>query len=49
MTAPRELLLAGVGTMGRPYLEAAARLGVRARALESAATWENRPTALAER
>ncbi|MGW5333346.1 ATP-grasp domain-containing protein [Streptomyces bauhiniae] len=49
MTAPRELLLAGVGTMGRPYLEAAARLGVRARALESAATWENRPTVLAER
>ncbi|MFB7775532.1 ATP-grasp domain-containing protein [Streptomyces bauhiniae] len=49
MTAPRELLLAGVGTMGRPYLEAAARLGVRARALESAATWDNRPTALAER
>lgn len=49
MTAPKELLLAGVGTMGRPYLEAAARLGVRARALESAATWENRPTALAER
>lgn len=49
MTAPRELLLAGVGAMGRPYLEAAARLGVRARALESAATWENRPTGLAER
>ncbi|MFF7384976.1 ATP-grasp domain-containing protein [Streptomyces griseoluteus] len=49
MTAPRELLLAGVGTMGRPYLEAAARLGVRARALESAATWEHRPAALAER
>lgn len=49
MTAPRELLLAGVGTMGRPYLEAAARLGVRARALESAETWENRPAALAER
>ncbi|MFG3122352.1 ATP-grasp domain-containing protein [Streptomyces sp. NPDC048201] len=49
MTEPRELLLAGVGTMGRPYLEAAARLGVRARALESAATWDSRPTALAER
>jgi biotin carboxylase len=49
MTAPKELLLAGVGTMGRPYLEAAARLGVRARALESAATWENRPAGLADR
>ncbi|MFJ5016415.1 ATP-grasp domain-containing protein [Streptomyces griseoluteus] len=49
MTAPKELLLAGVGTMGRPYLEAAARLGVRARALESAATWEHRPAGLAER
>ncbi|MES4890669.1 ATP-grasp domain-containing protein [Streptomyces sp. NPDC096012] len=46
---PGELLLAGVGTMGRPYLEAAARLGLRARAVESAATWDNRPTDLAGR
>jgi biotin carboxylase len=33
----KELLLAGVGVMGRPYLEAAARLGVPVRAVEAAA------------
>ncbi len=32
-----ELLLVGVGTMGRPYLDAARRLGVRVHAVESAA------------
>ncbi|KIE28840.1 hypothetical protein LK08_01580 [Streptomyces sp. MUSC 125] len=46
---PADLLLVGVGTMGRPYLDAAARLGVPVRAVESAAAWDNRPTALAER
>jgi biotin carboxylase len=45
---PPDLLLVGVGTMGRPYLDAAARLGVRVRAVESAAAWDNRPTHLAE-
>ncbi|TGN75887.1 ATP-grasp domain-containing protein [Streptomyces bauhiniae] len=35
--------------MGRPYLEAAARLGLRVRAVEAAAGWENRPVDLAER
>ncbi|MCF3961002.1 ATP-grasp domain-containing protein [Streptomyces fuscigenes] len=44
----KDLLVVGVGTMGRPYLEAAARLGVRTRAVESAATWEHRPQGLAE-
>lgn len=46
---PGELLLAGVGVMGRPYLEAAARLGLRARAVEAGAIWDNRPKDLAER
>ena len=32
----RELLLVGVGRMGRPYLEAARRLGLRVRAVEAA-------------
>ncbi|MEZ7003343.1 ATP-grasp domain-containing protein [Streptomyces sp. AD55] len=45
----RELLLVGVGVMGRPYLEAAARLGLRVRAVESAAAWDGRPLHLAER
>ncbi|MGC5343910.1 ATP-grasp domain-containing protein [Streptomyces sp. DT171] len=49
MNDPRELLLVGIGTMGRPYLDAAARLGLRVRAVESAAVWENRPVDLAER
>ncbi|MFE3637044.1 ATP-grasp domain-containing protein [Streptomyces sp. NPDC059168] len=44
----RELLLVGVGTMGRPYLDAAARLGLRVRAVESAAAWDSRPADLAE-
>ncbi|MFF3895375.1 ATP-grasp domain-containing protein [Streptomyces sp. NPDC001812] len=44
---PPDLLLVGVGTMGRPYLDAAARLGVRVRAVESAAAWDSRPTHLA--
>ncbi|MEV0926702.1 ATP-grasp domain-containing protein [Streptomyces spongiicola] len=48
MSAPRDLLLVGVGTMGRPYLEAAARLGLRVRAVEAAAGWEGRPLGLAE-
>ncbi|PWI08950.1 DabC [Streptomyces sp. NWU339] len=45
----KELLLVGVGVMGRPYLEAAARLGLRVRAVESAAAWDGRPLDLAER
>ncbi|MDL5206200.1 MFS transporter [Streptomyces sp. ALI-76-A] len=45
----RELLLVGVGVMGRPYLDAAARLGLRVRAVESEAAWDNRPTEHAER
>lgn len=45
---PKDLLVVGVGTMGRPYLDAAARLGVRVRAVESAAAWDTRPTHLAE-
>ncbi|MFE9255788.1 ATP-grasp domain-containing protein [Streptomyces sp. NPDC006879] len=49
MNDPKELLLVGVGTMGRPYLDAAARLGLRVRAVESAAAWEGRPVDLAER
>ncbi|MEU8508374.1 ATP-grasp domain-containing protein [Streptomyces brevispora] len=49
MNDPRDLLLVGIGTMGRPYLDAAARLGLRVRAVESAAVWENRPVDLAER
>lgn len=49
MNGPRDLLLVGVGTMGRPYLDAAARLGLRVRAVESSAVWENRPVGLAER
>jgi biotin carboxylase len=32
----RELMLVGVGRMGRPYLEAAHRLGLRVRAVEAA-------------
>jgi biotin carboxylase len=44
-----ELLLVGVGTMGRPYLDAAARLGLRVRAVESRAAWDSRPLHLAER
>ncbi|WP_234434067.1 hypothetical protein [Streptomyces sp. NRRL F-5126] len=48
MNDSKDLLVVGVGTMGRPYLEAAARLGVRVRAVESAATWDHRPQALAE-
>ncbi|MFD6323167.1 ATP-grasp domain-containing protein [Streptomyces sp. NPDC058442] len=46
---PRELLLVGVGTMGRPYLAAAARMGLRVRAVESGAAWDSRPVELAER
>ncbi|MFD6420498.1 ATP-grasp domain-containing protein [Streptomyces sp. NPDC060198] len=46
---PPDLLLVGVGTMGRPYLTAAARLGLRVRAIESDAAWDSRPTQLAER
>lgn len=42
----KELLIIGVGVMGRPYLDAAARLGVRIRAVESAASYHNRPTDL---
>ena len=58
MTGPRsspkardggELLLVGVGTMGRPYLDAAARLGVPVRAVESEAAWNSRPAELAQR
>lgn len=49
MNDPKDLLLVGIGTMGRPYLDAAARLGLRVRAVESAAVWENRPVDLAER
>ncbi len=49
MSAPKDLLVVGVGTMGRPYLEAAARLGLRVRAVEAAAGWESRPVHLAER
>ncbi|MGW6391716.1 ATP-grasp domain-containing protein [Streptomyces sp. NPDC055103] len=48
MSAPKDLLVVGVGTMGRPYLEAAARLGLRVRAVEAAAGWEGRPVDLAE-
>ncbi|MEU6081628.1 ATP-grasp domain-containing protein [Streptomyces sp. NPDC047108] len=33
--ADRELLLVGVGTMGRPYVAAARRLGLRVRAIEA--------------
>ncbi|MEU3146492.1 MULTISPECIES: ATP-grasp domain-containing protein [unclassified Streptomyces] len=49
MSAPKDLLVVGVGTMGRPYLEAAARLGLRVRAVEAAAGWDGRPVDLAER
>ncbi|MEV6209044.1 ATP-grasp domain-containing protein [Kitasatospora sp. NPDC051914] len=48
MNTPKDLLVVGVGTMGRPYLDAAARLGLRVRAVESAAAWDSRPTDLAE-
>ncbi|WP_329455136.1 ATP-grasp domain-containing protein [Streptomyces sp. NBC_01497] len=48
MKDSKDLLVVGVGTMGRPYLQAAARLGLRVRAVESAATWEGRPRDLAE-
>ncbi|KDN83882.1 ATP-grasp domain-containing protein [Kitasatospora cheerisanensis] len=48
MSAPKDLLVVGVGVMGRPYLEAAARLGLRVRAVEAAAGWDSRPTDLAE-
>lgn len=36
MTGSRELLLVGVGQMGRPYLTAARRLGLTVRAVEAA-------------
>ncbi|MEU3609666.1 ATP-grasp domain-containing protein [Streptomyces sp. NPDC035033] len=49
MSTPEDLLVVGVGTMGRPYLEAAARLGLRVRAVEAAAGWDGRPVDLAER
>ncbi|GAA2149832.1 ATP-grasp domain-containing protein [Kitasatospora kazusensis] len=39
----KDLLIVGVGTMGRPYLDAAARLGVRVRAVEAAAAYDSRP------
>ncbi|MEV6163355.1 ATP-grasp domain-containing protein [Streptomyces sp. NPDC052052] len=48
-TGAPELLLVGVGTMGRPYLAAAARMGLRVRAVESRATWDSRPADLAEK
>lgn len=44
-----ELLLVGVGTMGRPYLDAAVRLGIGVRAVESESAWNSRPVGLAER
>ncbi|GII54374.1 argininosuccinate lyase [Planotetraspora thailandica] len=43
MNDPRDLLVVGVGTMGRPYLDAAARLGCRIRAVESAAAYDSLP------
>ncbi|MDH6579059.1 ATP-grasp domain-containing protein [Kitasatospora sp. MAP5-34] len=42
----KELLIVGVGVMGRPYLDAAARLGLKVSAVESAAAYDNRPTDL---